>query len=95
MLDPFFIFLLINTCWEPHDCFECFNRLPGVRYSIFQYSAYERNRNLEERYGRGAVKIYEDLVREAQKEVDRENLMKQRCMEGRYRAETIVEDEDG
>ena len=77
LLDPFFVFFMTNT-WgqEPHDCFECYNRLPGVRYSSFQYSAYERNRNLESRYGKGAVKIYEDLVRQAQQEVDRENRQK-------------------
>jgi hypothetical protein len=60
----------------PHDCFECFNRLPGVRYSSFQFTAYERNKQLEQRYGKGAVRIYENLVAQAQKEVDRENLEK-------------------
>ena len=72
LLDPFYVFLLTNLIWEPHDCFECYNRLPGVRYSSFQYNAFERNRNIELRYGKGAVRIYEDLVRQAQKEVEKE-----------------------
>ena len=80
------MFLTNHTLTEPHDCFECFNRLPGVRYSSFQYSKYERNKILESRYGRGAVLIYEKLVKEAQKEVDLERL----AQGGRERRNTEV-----
>lgn len=94
-LSPFIAYLLTNTFFhEPHDCFECYNRLPGVRYSSFQYSAYERNRNLEARYGNGAVKIYENLVIEAQKEVDREIREKQKKNKPGF-VETVIVDEHG
>jgi hypothetical protein len=76
-LSPFFIFLATNTWQKPHDCFECYNRLPNVRYSSWQYSAFERNQLLESRYGRGAVRIYEDLIRQAQDELEQENKQKQ------------------
>ena len=56
ILSPYIIFLTTNTYMRPHDCFDCYNRLPGVRYSIFQYTTYERNKNIELRYGMGAVK---------------------------------------
>jgi len=62
-----------------------------VRYSSFQYNAYERNRNLESRYGIGAVKIEENLMREAQEEVNRENRKKAlKSLKESGRMETIV-----
>jgi len=74
-MNPFMVFLIFDSVEMPHDCFECFNRLPGVRYSTFKYTLQERNRNLEAKFGAGAVKIYENLIIEAQKEVDREWLL--------------------
>lgn len=68
--------------------------MPGVRYSSFQFTAYERNKNLEQRYGKGAVRIYENLVAQAQKEVDRENLEKSKRYKTRF-GSTIVVDEFG
>jgi hypothetical protein len=38
---PFFVFLLKNTLYPPHDCFTCFNKDPDRRYSIYQYSKQE------------------------------------------------------
>jgi hypothetical protein len=54
---------------EPHDCFECFNRLT-CRYSIYQYTQQERNIKREKQLGIGAVKRYESMV---QREHDKEN----------------------
>lgn len=51
-----------------HDCFECFNRLPNTRYSIFQLSRYEANRRREEVDGEGAVRNYKQLIAQAEKE---------------------------
>jgi len=74
-MNPIVVFLIFNTYETPHDCFECFNRLGSVRYSSFQFTQDERNRNLEVKFGPGAVKIYENLIIEAQKEVDSERLL--------------------
>ena len=76
-MTPLIIFLTFNTFEPPHDCFQCFNRLGSVRYSIFQYTLQERNRILEAKFGLGAVKTYENLIIEAQKEVDRERYLAQ------------------
>ena len=73
LLETFAVFLVNYTYRKPHDCFECFNRLSGVRYSSFQYTKYESNKNLEQRYGQGAVRIYEQLYQQALEEVEREN----------------------
>ena len=40
---PYFFFFLYLSLIEPHDCYECFNRLPSSRYSIFQYTKQELN----------------------------------------------------
>ena len=95
LLAPIMVFLAFNSYYAPHDCFNCYNRLPGVRYSSFQYSAYERNQNLESRYGIGAVRMHENLMREAQKEVDLENKYKALNDSGRFNGNTIVMNEEG
>ena len=95
IVSPIIVFLAFNTFETPHDCFECYNRLPGVRYSSFQYSAYERNQNLESRYGIGAVRMHENLMREAQKEVDLENKYKALNASGRFHGDTIIMNEEG
>lgn len=74
LMNPFFVFLVFNTIETPHDCFTCFNRLSGSRYSSYQYTREESNRNLEAKFGPGAVKIYENLIIQAQKEVEQERL---------------------
>ena len=74
LMNPLIFFLAFNTFQMPHDCFECFNRLGSVRYSTFQYTLREKNENLEAKFGLGAVKTHENLIIEAQKEVDRERL---------------------
>jgi len=74
-MQPLIVFLIFNTYETPHDCFKCFNRLGCFRYSSFQYTLEERNRNLEDRLGPGAVKIYQNLIIEAQKEVEIERLL--------------------
>lgn len=68
---------MFNTYETPHDCFTCFDRLCSARYSSFQYNSEERNRNLENKFGAGAVKNYENLIIEAQKEVEIERLLAQ------------------
>lgn len=35
----FYVFISMNP---PHDCYECFNRLPNTRYSIFQLTKAQR-----------------------------------------------------
>lgn len=72
LFDPFFVFLAFNSFSQSHDCFECFNRLPGVRYSSFQYTLEERNHNLEIRQGRGAVRNFENLLKDAEAEAEAE-----------------------
>lgn len=40
---PYIVYFTIVTFMEPHDCFDCFNRIPVLRYSIFQFTIQERN----------------------------------------------------
>jgi hypothetical protein len=44
---PYFVYFAIVMFMKPHDCFDCFNRIPVLRYSIFQFTVYERNINRE------------------------------------------------
>lgn len=52
---PYMVYFVIITYWEPHDCFNCFNRLSNTRYSIFQYTLTERNVFRENKIGMGFV----------------------------------------
>ena len=65
---PFIPYFILITWQEPHDCFECFNRL-SIRYSIFQYTQEERNIYREHQVGQGAIERHANLVhRETEKE---------------------------
>ena len=51
VLLPFMIYFLIAALTEPHDCFHCFSRIDSKTYSLFQYSARERNIIYENQLG--------------------------------------------
>ena len=59
------------TFTRPHDCFQCFNRLPNKRYSIHQYTAEERNSHYAFHFGQGAVERFDELIREATRQQQR------------------------
>jgi hypothetical protein len=65
---PYIVYFAIVTFMEPHDCFDCFNRIPVLRYSIFQFTIYERNINRELQFGLGYVKMYNSMIRRAEEE---------------------------
>lgn len=65
-LMPYIVYFAIVTFMEPHDCFDCFNRIPVLRYSIFQFTIYERNVNRELQFGLGYVKMYNSMIRRAE-----------------------------
>jgi hypothetical protein len=65
LLVPLIVYFLGKTFCPTHDCYECYNRLPGVRYSIFQFNRLEKNLIFEKRQGKGAVKIYNNLIKQA------------------------------
>ena len=91
LTSPFILYFAILTFQEPHDCFECFNRLPYKRYSIFQYTKLERNHNLENRYGKGAITRFEELVRQDQKKAEAKKEQQLRAS----RRKTVVRASDG
>lgn len=63
MIIPCIFYYAFRSLRMSCDCFECFNRIPHLRYSIYQYTAYERNIQKEERYfGMGAVNAYNNLI---------------------------------
>jgi hypothetical protein len=64
------VFLTYRQVNPPHDCFSCFNRLPGdAKYSIYQYTKGERSDFREQRtLGVGAVKEYERIYEQAKKD---------------------------
>ena len=68
---PFTVYLAFMTFTRPHDCFQCFNRLPNKRYSIHQYTAEERNSHYEHQFGQGAVERFDELIREATRQQQR------------------------
>ena len=57
---PFAVYYTYYSLADTHDCFECFNRIPHLRYSIYQYTLQERNNNYELKVGKGAVKLFKD-----------------------------------
>ena len=59
------MYFSIISYWEPHDCFDCFNRIPSSRYSIFQYTLAERNVFREKQIGLGFVQSYNEALKEA------------------------------
>ena len=63
---PYIVYFAIVTVMEPHDCFDCFNRIPVLRYSIFQFTIYERNFNRELQFGRGYVEMYNKMIKRAE-----------------------------
>lgn len=63
---PYIVYFAIVTFMEPHDCFDCFNRIPVLRYSIFQFTIYERNINREQKMGLGYVKMYKSMIKQAE-----------------------------
>lgn len=65
---PIFIYFVNLSCWKPHDCFACFNRLPNKRYSIYQYNQEERIRQRDRQYGKGAIRRFEELLSQEQEE---------------------------
>ena len=63
MILPCIFYYAFRSLRMSCDCFVCFNRIPHLRYSIYQYNAYERNIQKEERYfGMGAVNAYNNLI---------------------------------
>ena len=93
LMNPFLVFLVVNSYQTPHDCFTCFNRLPSKRYSSYQYTQEESNHNLEQKFGLGAVKKYEELIRLAEQEVEQERMLNQNI--GRPRQATMVRTAEG
>lgn len=59
---PYFFFFLYLSLMRPHDCFECFNRLPGTRYSIFQYTKQELNALYRYKMGEEVAKRFEEDI---------------------------------
>lgn len=64
---PYVVYFFIITVMEPHDCFDCFNRIPVLRYSIFQYTLQERNNLRELQIGKGFVERYSAMLREVER----------------------------
>ena len=69
---PFIAYFGVASFTKPHDCFECFNRIPTLKYSIYQYTSYERNLMREERVGQGAVKRFNDMIKQAKIDSDKD-----------------------
>ncbi|MFO0118125.1 MAG: hypothetical protein ACK521_11115 [bacterium] len=60
---PLFIFYAFRQTTHSCDCFNCFNRIPHLRYSIYQYTKREKNEFIMQRQiGMGAVKALDELV---------------------------------
>lgn len=59
---PHVAFLTFRQVSEVNDCFECFNRIPPGKYSIYQYTLEERRHMKEQRQlGEGAIRNFERL----------------------------------
>jgi hypothetical protein len=52
VLTPVWIFLLINTAYQSHDCYQCLNRSNTGKYSCFQYSKSEKRQRILEKGSR-------------------------------------------
>jgi hypothetical protein len=60
---PLVIFYAFRQFFQTCNCFNCFNRIPHLRYSIYQYSNREKNQLIMQRQiGMGAVKALDDLI---------------------------------
>ena len=59
---PYFFFFLYLSLFHPHDCYECFNRLPGSRYSIYQYTKQELNAQYRKKMGEYVAKTFEEMI---------------------------------
>ena len=70
ILLPYVVYLGHCQMHPPHDCFECFNRLPGnIKYSIYQYTRVERDNIKHQRtLGKGAIQEFERLYRQLEQE---------------------------
>jgi hypothetical protein len=55
---PIIVYFSIVTFEEPHDCFSCFSRIDQSTYSLFEYTAFERNVIYEQQRGQGAVRYH-------------------------------------
>lgn len=64
---PEILYFSVIMIFEPHDCFICFSRIGQGRYSLFQYTALERNRIYEQQIGEGAVRMHKELYLKAVK----------------------------
>jgi hypothetical protein len=88
------IYFLTVTFSTPHDCFECFNRLPNKRYSIYQFTQDERNRQRDRQYGKGAIERFESLLREDEafhaKRLETKSIKAIRPSDGRTESEAKV-----
>lgn len=59
---PYFCYFAYVTCSKPHDCFTELNRIPHLRYSIFQFNKAELKNIEREKVGKEAYDFLDKLI---------------------------------
>jgi hypothetical protein len=86
-------FLTYRQLAAPHDCYDCFNRVPQISYSNFQYTEQQHKQLKLERFlGKGVEKYEQQLMKELLKEQLDES---QRLSEVHEALDTVVLNESG